>query len=105
MSQLQAVPDTQFNQICQTECCECAEAQHAALAIQAKNRTFTIEGAISVLERVYYAERERAAEESQSKAEKDTVCVTSNQNGGLGASPQCVELTVCPPDTQGGISQ
>ncbi len=40
--ELQAVPDTQFNQICQTNCCECAEAAHAALAIQAKNRTFTI---------------------------------------------------------------
>ena len=102
---LSAVPDTQFNEICQTNCCECAESAHAALAIQAKNRTFTIQGAISVLERVYFAERERAAEESVSKSEKDTVCVTTNNNGGLGASPECITLTVCPPALGNGTSK
>jgi len=96
--ELQAVPDTQFNQICQTNCCECAEAAHAALAIQAKNRTFTIQGAISVLERVYLAERERAAENSESFAEKQTVCVTTNENGGLGAEQTCVTVSSCPPE-------
>ncbi len=97
VSELAAVPDTQYNQICQTNCCECAEAAHAALAIQAKNRTFTIQGAISVLERVYLAERERSAENSESVAEKQTVCVTTNENGGLGAEQQCVTVEVCPP--------
>ena len=97
VTQLASQPDVQFNQICQTNCCECAEAAHAALAVQAKNRTFTISGAISDLERVYFAERERAAENSQSRSEKDTVCVTTNENGGLGAQPECIELTVCPP--------
>lgn len=96
--ELQAVPDVQFNQICQTNCCECAEAAHAALAIQAKNRTFTIQGAISVLERVYLAERERAAENSESFAEKQTVCVTTNENGGLGAEQTCVTVSSCPPE-------
>jgi hypothetical protein len=33
VTELNAVPDTQFNQICQTNCCECAESAHAALAI------------------------------------------------------------------------
>ena len=33
---------------------------------------------MTVLERVYIAERERAADNSQSYAEKDTVCVTNN---------------------------
>ena len=98
VTELNAVPDTQFNQICQTNCCECAESAHAALAIQAKNRTFTIQGAISVLERVYLAERERAAENSESFAEKDTVCVTTNENGGLGAEQQCVTVQACPPE-------
>jgi hypothetical protein len=98
VTELNAVPDTQFNQICQTNCCECAESAHAALAIQAKNRTFTIQGAISVLERVYLAERERAAENSESFAEKDTVCVTTNTNGGLGAEQQCVTVQACPPE-------
>jgi hypothetical protein len=58
VTELNAVPDTQLNQIWQTNCCECAESADAALAIQAKNRTFTIQGSISVLERVYLAERE-----------------------------------------------
>ena len=98
VTELNAVPDTQFNQICQTNCCECAESAHAALAIQAKNRTFTIQGSISVLERVYLAERERAAENSESFAEKDTVCVTTNTNGGLGAEQQCVTVQACPPE-------
>lgn len=97
VSELAAVPDTQYNQICQTNCCECAEAAHAALAVQAKNRTFTIQGAISVLERVYIAERERSAENSESVAEKQTVCVTTNENGGLGADQQCITVEVCPP--------
>ena len=97
VSELAAVPDTQYNQICQTNCCECAEAAHAALAVQAKNRTFTIQGAISVLERVYLAERERSAENSESVAEKQTVCVTTNENGGLGADQQCITVEVCPP--------
>ena len=97
VTELNAVPDTQYNQICQTNCCECAESAHAALAIQAKNRTFTIQGAISVLERVYIAERERAAENSESFAEKDTVCVTTNENGGLGADQECITVQACPP--------
>jgi hypothetical protein len=100
VSQLAAVPDTQLNQICQTNCCECAEAAHAALAVQAKNRTFTIEGSISVLERVYFAERERAAENSISESQKDTVCVTTNENGGLGAPAKCITVEVCPPPLQ-----
>lgn len=97
VQELAATPDTEYNQICQTNCCECAEAAHAALAIQAKNRTFTIQGAISVLERVYLAERERSAENSESVSEKQTVCVTNNQNGGLGADQQCITVEVCPP--------
>jgi hypothetical protein len=97
VQELAAVPDTQYNQICQSTCCECAEAAHAALAIQAKNRTFTIQGAISVLERVTLAERERSAENSESKSEKQTVCVTNNQNGGLGANQECITVEVCPP--------
>lgn len=104
VSQLSAVPDTGYSQICQSNCCECAEAAHAALAVQAKNRTFTIQGAISVLERVYFAERERAAENSESKSQKQSVCVTNNQNGGVGASPECINLSVCPPDTGVSIS-
>ena len=71
-SSVRSTPDTGVRQICQTNCCECAESAHAALAVQAKNRTFTISGAISVLEQVYFAERERAAEESIARAEEIT---------------------------------
>lgn len=52
---LTEVPDTAFQQVCQTTCCECAESAEAAIAVQAKNRTFTISGSISVLEEVEYA--------------------------------------------------
>jgi hypothetical protein len=50
-----------------------------------------------VVEQVYYAERQRAAEEALSRSEKDTVCVTNNQNGGLGSDIQCISLQACPP--------
>ena len=60
-----------------------AESAQAALAVQAENRSFTIQGSISVLERVYLAVRERAAENSESFAQKDTVCANTNINGGL----------------------
>ena len=53
---LASVPDTAFTQICQSNCCECAEAVHASLSAATKNRTFTIAGAISVLETVEFAE-------------------------------------------------
>lgn len=104
VSEVAAVPDTEFQQICQTNCCECAQAAHAALAVQAKNRTFTISGAISVLERVFLAERERAAEQAISEAEKNTVCVTNNANGGQGSEAECIELTVCPPNATQSVS-
>ena len=103
VTELSAIPDSQYNQICQTNCCECAESAHAALAIQAKNRTFQIQGSISVLERVYLAERERAAENSESFAEKDTVCVTTNTNGGLGAEQQCITVQACPPTLEASL--
>jgi len=72
------VPDTAFSQFCQTNCCECAEAAHTALAVQRTNRTFEIRGKISVHEKVYFAERERAAEESESESVKVTKCANSN---------------------------
>lgn len=93
---LKSVPDTAFTQICQSNCCECAEAVHASLASATKNRTFTISGSISVLEAVSFAESQNAAENSQSFEEKDTICVTNNL-GGFGASPDCINVTVCPP--------
>lgn len=103
LTSLAAIPDTQFNQTCQTECCECAEAAHAALAAQIKTRVFNISGAIEVCEKVTFAERERAAENSQSIAEKNTVCVTNNQNGGVGSTPECIEIELCPPGVGGSL--
>lgn len=102
---LQQVPDTSFSQICRSNCCECAEAAHAAIAQKAKNRTFTINGAISVIERVQWCEEQLAAEYSTSEAEKDTICVLNNKNGGLGNESECITVTICPPGlgTQGGL--
>lgn len=78
---LQAVPDTQYNQICQSNCCECAESQQASTGNGSKNRTFTINGAITVVETVTTAEDTAANEWSRARQEKDTVCVTTNQSG------------------------
>lgn len=103
LTSLAAIPDTQFNQTCQTECCECAEAAHAALAAQVKTRIFNISGAIEVCEKVTFAERERAAENSQSIAEKNTVCVTNNENGGVGETPECITIELCPPGVGGQV--
>lgn len=92
---LTEVPDTAFNQICQTNCCECAESAEAAIAVQQKNRTFTINGSISVIEEVEYAERERAAEQSQGQSQKQVVCETNQaSNGGLGLG--CASVNLCP---------
>jgi len=92
---LTEVPDTAFQQVCQTKCCECAESAQAAIAVQAKNRTFTISGSISVLEEVEFAQRERAAEQSQSQSQKQQVCETNQaSNGGVGLG--CAQLSLCP---------
>ena len=94
---LSAIPDTSFTQICQSNCCECAESAHASIAAASKNRTFVISGAISVIETLEFSEESSAAENSQAREEKDTICVTNNQNGGLGSTPECINVTVCPP--------
>ena len=93
---LQSVPDTQYSQICQSNCCSCEEEAHASYANQQKNRTFTISGSISVLETLRVQEAGRAREKSEGFSEKDTICQTNNAEGGLGAGPECVNVTVCP---------
>lgn len=47
---LSSVPDTQYSQICQSNCCACEQEAHASYQNEAKNRTFVIQGSISVLE-------------------------------------------------------
>ena len=101
---LQSVPDTQFSQICQSNCCSCEEEAHAAISNAQKNRTFTISGSISVLETLSVQEAGRARENSQGFSEKDTICQTNNAEGGLGAGPDCVNVTVCPIQSNLGSS-
>ena len=92
-----STPDTAYTSICQSNCCECAESEHAALSSGTKNRVFNIAGEIRVSESVEWAENSSASENSQSREEKNTVCVTNNQNGGLGAGQECITLESCPP--------
>ena len=101
---MRAVPDTAFTQICQSNCCECAEASHMAVAAALKNRSFQIMGSINVIETLTVREKKRAAENSTSIQEKDTICVLNNQ-AGLGANQQCVNVTVstCPPNNGSGL--
>lgn len=93
---LESVPDTQYSQICQSNCCSCEEASHAGYTNARKNRTFTIAGSISVLETLRVQEKGEARENSKGFSEKDTICQTNNAEGGLGSGNECVEVKVCP---------
>jgi hypothetical protein len=93
---VESVPDTQFTQICQSNCCACEEEAHAAYSNAVKNRTFTISGSISVLETLAVQEMGQGEQNSQGYSEKDTICETNHASGGLGAGNQCVEVK-CPP--------
>jgi len=99
---LSSVPDTQFSQICQSNCCACEEEAHASYQNEAKNRTFVIQGSISVLETLSKIEAGQARENSQGRSEKDTICQTNNNQGGLGASQECLTASVCPPSLSQG---
>jgi hypothetical protein len=55
-----------------------------------------------VIERVDFCEQDFAAEHSISESEKDTFCVLNNQNGGLGANPNCTLVEVCIPTLNAG---
>eukprot|EP00347_Sterkiella_histriomuscorum_P014626 403360162 len=108
---LSTVPDTQYSQICQSNCCACEEEAHASYANEAKNRTFVIQGSISVLETLRKIEAGQARENSQGVSEKQTICQTNNAQGGLGSSQDCLTASVCPPElgshnggsTNGGV--
>ena len=99
---LTSVPDTAFSQICQSNCCACESEAHASYSNLQKNRTFTIAGSISVIEQLQVQESGQASENSEGRSEKDTTCQTNNAQGGLGASAQCVNVTLCP--IQGALS-
>lgn len=75
---LSSIPDTQYSQICQSNCCACEEEAHASYQNEAKNRTFVIQGSISVLETLSRVEAGQARENSQGISEKQTVCQTNN---------------------------
>lgn len=53
-------------------------------------------GSISVLETLSKRDYGQAREKSEGRSEKDTVCQTNNAQGGLGAGPNCVTVSVCP---------
>jgi len=96
---LASVPDTQYSQICQSNCCACEEEVHAGYTNQKKKRTFDIEGSISVLETLRVQDAGRARENSKGFSEKNTICQTNNAEGGLGAGDECIEVKVCPIET------
>lgn len=99
----EALPDTSFAQYCQSNCCECSESAHAAIACKAKNRTFEISGSISVLERVRFAEEEVAAEAQRARAEKESYCILANDNGVGGGMPNCTIKKICYGEDDGTV--
>ena len=82
------IPDTAFEQICETNCAECAQACEEAAGHQLKTRTFNICGSISVEEEVCFAEREKSQEHSSAVSAKDSVCLTGNANN-VGTGDPC----------------
>ena len=58
-------------------------------------------GSISVLETLSKRDYGQAREKSEGRSEKDTVCQTNNAQGGLGAGPDCINVSVCP--TSGAV--
>jgi len=75
---VEVIPDTAFQQVCDTKCCEEAESCEAACGTQSKCRKFTINGCISVDEEVNFFERERSQEESDAESSKKSCCITNN---------------------------
>jgi hypothetical protein len=103
-------PDVQFNQIWQTNCCECAEAAQAALAVQAKNSTFTIAGSISVIERVY-SQREKGLRRTLRAVRRRTQCASpstrtaaSTLSPSSSSSPCSHQASVTPPAAEPSTS-
>ena len=85
---VEIIPDSAFQQVCETECCESAESCEAACGTQSKCRKFTICGSISVDEEVNFFERERSQEESDAESTKKSCSITNNaSNCGCGAKP------------------
>jgi hypothetical protein len=93
---LVCVPDTQYTQICQSECSECENEAHASCSVASKNRTFTISGSICVLETVDESEQGHAKENSKGNAQKKKICQTNNKDDCHKPDPKCVSVKVCP---------
>lgn len=55
-----------------------------------------------MLETLRIQEQGRARENSEGFSEKNTICQTNNAEGGLGAGQDCVEVKVCPLETNLG---
>lgn len=55
------------------------------------------------METLKIQEAGKAKEKSEGQSEKTTICQTNNAEGGLGASPECTTISVCPPNLQGGL--
>lgn len=99
---LQSIPDSQFSQVCQSNCCACEDEDHASYTNAEKQRTFNIQGSITVSESVRFQEEGKAREVSEGRSQKTTVCQTNNAEAGLGAGNECITVSVCPPESNLG---
>lgn len=99
---LTAIPDSQFSQITQSNSCACEDEEHAAFTNGRKDRVFNINGSITVSETIRFQEEGKAREVSEGRSQKTSVSQTNNAEGGLGAGNECLEVRVCPPDSNLG---
>ncbi|CDW74208.1 UNKNOWN [Stylonychia lemnae] len=95
-SLLTTVPDTQYSQICQSNCCSCEQEAHTSQEKEGKNRTFVISGSISVFETLRLQSCGNSREKSQGQSQKETVCQTNNYSPNLAAPNQCLDVSVKP---------
>ena len=97
VEEIVTVPDSEFTQLCESECCACSAEVSASQAEAQKIRTFDINGSISIAESVELAEAGSAEEESVGHSQKATACITNNLNG-VGAPPNGDCIEICLPD-------
>lgn len=94
------VPDSEWVQLCEAECCACNAAVHQKEIESQRQKHFAVSGDIQVAELVELVEEGTAEKESISHKQQATICQDLGENGGVGApGEECV--VVCVPEGNG----
>ena len=89
------IPSEGSESFCVTDCCACNEAANECAKNAVRERTFTINGSISVAETISFSEAGLCREAQEGLAVKNSTCVINNA-ASVGAPPiECKNITVC----------